>query len=208
MNEPPILTETSVLKKFHDKLYRKANKLDKENPKRAGILTALKLLRDLIEKHHRKAQLDESPRCEMWCQQKIYPTWKYTVDRMHLRALYHYASQEQQGQRTLKVNQAGTEITFADESTGNPPIKDFRRRSERLAYVGLLNKVGDCTWALSDLGRDFVHGKASIPEFYWMRDGECFGAATSMITRDDIGTEVWNRAFWLEHAPKLVQRII
>ena len=207
MNEPPIPTDTSELLDFYNRLYRAAKKLPKSNTKRAGLLAAAKKLKELIKSEFAANATDEEPRCTMWCKQKIYPLWKYTVDRMHLRTLHQYADLAQSGNKSLKVNQAGNEITLPDGSTTKPNVKDFRMRSQRLCYVGLLKKVDECTWELTDLGWYFLQGKASIPAFYWMRDGECYGTADDMITRNDIGSTVWNRTFWTQNASLLVKRL-
>jgi hypothetical protein len=207
MNEPPIPTHTSGLMEFHRRLVRLSKSMAKDHPKRAGIRYAAKKLRELMEDEFVANATDELPRCAMWCKQKIKGLWQFSVDKMHLSALMFYGEMNQQGYKSLKVNQAGEEITLPDGTTTKPNVKDFRRRSERLCYVGLLKKIDDCTWELTDLGWDFLDGKASIPKFYWMRDGECYGTADETITRSDIGPTVWNRAFWDANAHLLVKRL-
>ena len=207
MNEPPVPTNTSDLMEFHRELRRSAKDLPKSDPLRAGLLAAAKKLRKLMEAEYEANAGDEKPRCAMWCKQKITALWKYSVDKMHLSTLMFYGEMNQKGYKALKVNQAGTEITLSDGTTTKPSVVDFRRRSERLCYVGLLKKTDECTWELTDLGWDFLDGKASIPKYYWMRDGECYGTADETITRSDIGPTVWNRTFWKANAHLLVKRL-
>lgn len=131
------------------------------------------------------------------CDQKVRRPNPHRMDAAKVRVLHDIHNAQERGNNWVQA-QEDTLLRGEDDGETYRTIKDSRVHAQRLRYFKLLKwkERRSGAYQLTDLGRDFLEGRATVPERVWCRDGGVIHEDSTRVGMSEVEGVILDRAYW------------
>ena len=133
------------------------------------------------------------------CKQKIRKLNPHRMDRQKVLVLEMLAKLKHLGHEWVRVTE-GREIVAGGRTYETAYLA--RVHANRLVWFGLAQHgpPRSAQYQITQIGEDFLLGRASVPETIWCRDAEVFERSYKYVSIQDVKHVVLDKAYWDSYA--------